>query len=173
MKLPLVLHTMETYQDEAVPVDPTAFSKCAYSPFLHRDDVVIKIDSKNEDVCNKFSPFQKALWVVDETRPKNNADETEEQCIDRRTMHYWLRLLQKYPKIKFRDIYFESEHGLSNNTMGKAMLDIADVLGLTVAPHEVHTNVHVTDTMAEKQKLAKSGHRKKLKQKRMSFIEML
>ena len=144
--------TKETYQDEAVPVDPTAFAKCTFSPFLRKEDVIIKMDGK-EDVWNKFSPFQKGLWVV---------DETEEQ---------WLRLLKKYPKIKFRDIYFESEHGLSNNTMGDALLEVADVLGLTLSPHEVHTNVHVTESMAVK--LAKSGHRHSMKQEDKFYRDAL
>ena len=142
----------ETYQDEAVPVDPTQFAKCSYSPLLRQEDVIIKIDGKKK-IWDNFSPFQKALWVV---------DETEEQ---------WMRLLKKYPKIKYQDIYFESEHGLSNNTMGEALLKVAAALGLTVAKHEVHTNVHLPDSMTEK--LAKSHHRKKLKEEEEFYMNAL
>jgi hypothetical protein len=131
----------DNYMDEAYPVDPTVYAKCSFNPFYRPDDVIIKI---KPDIWETLTPFQKGLWVV---------DETEEQ---------WLRLIKKYPSIKYVEIYFESEKGLSDNTMTKAMKQVADVLGIEPATHEVHSNVHVPDTMA--QKLEKTNHRKKMKE---------
>ena len=59
-----------------------------------------RLDSA-EKVWNRFTEYQKGygLWLMGETEER------------------WRQLIKKYPKIRHKEVYFESEKGLSNNTL--------------------------------------------------------
>lgn len=97
---------------------------------MRESDVILKV---KRNIWNGFSPFQKGLWLVDETEER------------------WLQLRKKYPKVKFVEVYFEAEKGLSNNTFENAHDRVAKVLGLKSKRVISKVNPHASATKTVKQ----------------------
>ena len=97
-----------------------------WHPFLRQQDIILKVFD-NKKTWDSLSHFQKALWLVDETEER------------------WLSLIRKYPKIAYKEVYFESEPGLSDNTLEKCTDVFADLLGLKRRKKVDVVNRHVTN----------------------------
>jgi hypothetical protein len=99
-----------------------------FHPFERPNDVILKIPQATWD---KFSNYQKSLWVVDETEAR----------------WQWI-IKKKYPSLKYTDVYWESTPGLSNNTFNEAVRAIANVLGIPksdITYESESTRPHMTD----------------------------
>jgi hypothetical protein len=117
---------------------------------MREKDVILKV---KPSVWDKLTPFQKGLWVVDETEER------------------WLQLKAKYPKIKYVEVYFESEKGLSEYTFEKAHERVAKVLGLRSKKVISKVNPHAGNAKSAKQLQDQKEKRKELRDQSIEYMK--